>query len=951
MSNFKCWLFIVFLALSVGAYAGTVKGKVTDSKTGEPLIGATVTLVGGGKTRTTSVNLDGSYTFRNVPVGSYKIKINFAGFKSPEVANAEVKSANDLVVVSEELKEEVTDLGEVKVNSYKNKESDAFAISLEKNSDVVTNVMSAKTIELSPDVTVANSLQRMSGVSFQPSNKGGESQFVIIRGMDQRYNSTLVNGIQIPSPNDQLRSVPMNIFLPDILQRLEVIKELTPNMEGNSIGGVMNLVMKDAPNKEEFKVFGAGGGNTFFFNENYYGFPHSSINFKSPKELSGLANDSSFSKNNLKLNKRTQPFDFQTGFTYGNRYFKKKLGFVISASYQSLFAGTDESILTQIGATAFQNKDGSVTSNYPFFDQVYKNKIYTQNRRFSLNNKFDYVINDKNKISLYNLYARMDQFQLRELNDTDVNAHVGAMTITRRTSWTEQSIYNSTLHGEHELTPRTSLNWSLAYSEAKQQIPNLTNLSYTNSINRATGKYTIAGFPSPDSVLLGSESHSWAHNTDKDAAAYLNLIVKRTIAKRDVQFDFGGMFRDKKRDNFYISYSTSPNDKNLVNISDVDTFSFALSANGVKNAPAGNPGIGRNFSIKEDVAAGYAQFKFMATPKLQVLGGVRFENTDQHYSTDLSSGLDQKNGHIYYYDILPSLHFKYTLNTTQTLRASYYRSFVRPSFGEIIPSFIAANETSSVYDQQGNPYLKHTTADNYDIRYELFPKKGADEFLAGIFVKQLYNPIEVTFDHYNLLTGNFSPSTNILTPLNVGDVTNAGFELLATKYFGMFGVSANYTYTHSATTTTKFFTTYDVKNQLVLPPSAINQTRPLQGQAANIANVSLLFKDHKIGLDMQLGYNYTGERITQVSSYYNMDTWQAPQNHISFSFTKKIVKRFEVYGKVINITNEKNKFYLKAPFISNSIVNVDYLQDNRNHIFNQSDAYKTSYWLGVRFKL
>ncbi len=945
MSYLKSWLFVVFLALSIGAFAGTVKGKITDSKTGEPLIGATVTLVGNGKKLTTSVNLDGSYTFRNVPTGSYKLKVNFGGYKVAETENVVVKSATDVVVVAEEMKEDVADLGEVKVNSYKNKESETFAISLEKNSDVVTNVMSAKSIELSPDVTVANSLQRISSISFQPSSKGGESQFVIIRGMDQRYNTTLVNGIQIPSPNDQLRSVPMNIFLPEVLQRLEVIKELTPNMEGNAIGGVMNLVMKDAPNKEEFKIFGAGGGNTTFFNQNYYGFPHSSINFKSPKELTGLATDSSFSSKALKLNARTQPLDIQTGFTYGNRYFKKRLGFVLSTSYQSLYAGTNESISTQIGATAFKNPDGSVTSNYPFFDQVYKNYIYTQNRRISINNKFDYIINNRNKISLYNLYVRMDQFQVRELNDTDINAHVGAMTITRRTSWTEQSIYNSTLHGEHELTPRTSLNWSASYSFAKQQIPDLKNVSYTNTVNRGTGVFVNQ----PDSGTLGGVSHSWAHNSDQDVAAYLNLILKRKIAHRDVQFDFGGMFRDKTRDNFYIAYSVSPINTGVVNITELDTFTNHLSTNQQKNSPAGNPGTARNFSIREDVAAGYAQFKFMATPKLQVLGGVRVENTNQNYSTDLSTGFDQKNGHIYYYDILPSLHFKYTISSTQAVRASYYRSFVRPSFGEIIPSYVSANETTTVYDQQGNPYLKHTTADNYDARYELFPKKGADELLVGIFVKQLYNPIEVTFDHYNLLSGKFSPSTNILTPLNVGNVTNAGFEFTGTKYFGMFGISANYTYTHSATTTTKYFVTYDIKNQLVLPPAAVNQTRPLQGQAQNIANVSLLFKDHKIGLDMQLGYNYTGERIAQVSSYYNMDTWQAPQNVLHFSFTKKIVKKFEVYGKVINITNEKNKFYLKAPYVANPIVNIDYLQDNTKHIFNQSDIYKASYWLGVRF--
>ena len=78
MHYLKCLLTVAFFALCIGTFAGTVKGKVTDSKTGEPLMGATVTLTGSGKKLTTSVNLDGTYVFRNVPVGSYKIKINFA---------------------------------------------------------------------------------------------------------------------------------------------------------------------------------------------------------------------------------------------------------------------------------------------------------------------------------------------------------------------------------------------------------------------------------------------------------------------------------------------------------------------------------------------------------------------------------------------------------------------------------------------------------------------------------------------------------------------------------------------------------------------------------------------------------------------------------------------------------------------------------------------------------
>ncbi len=949
MYHLKSLLFIIFLSFCIGAFAGIVKGKVTDAKTGEPLIGATVTLTGNGKKLTTSVNLDGSYTFRNVPVGKYKVKINFAGYKSQEEVIAEVKSATDIVVAGAELKEDVNDLGNVEVTGFKSKESEAFALSIEKHNDVVTNVMSAKTIELSPDVTVANSLQRMSGVSFQ-SSRSGEGGRAIIRGMDQRYNTTLVNGIQIPSPDDRSRFVPMNLFPADILQRLEVIKALTPNMEGNAIGGVMNLAMKDAPNKEEFRIFAAGGGNTIYNSSHpFNSFATSEISLKSPYEINPHVNptDSTFPYNNLKLSNKSQPINLQTGLTYGNRYLNKKLGFVISLSYQNLYRGTNEVLITQLNPKIIPNAygiAGNVIENYPQFADVYLNTISTQQKRFALNNKFDYIINSKNKISLYNLYVAMDELQARVSIDTNLNSNHGALTYNTRTSLRKQSIYNSTLHGEHQLTSRVSLNWSFAYSYAKQQLPDLAGYSYTNYDSLYTighDKLTYNG----DTGIFKSMTRSWSHNTDQDLAGYVNLIVNRKIKNRNVEFSAGGMFRHKTRDNFYRTYSLGTSSK--AQYLNIDSANFAFGINS-GDAPAGNAGQAKNYSITENVSAGYGQFKFMLMPDIQVVGGARIEFTDQKYATDLDTGSFGKTGHIYYYDILPSLHLKYDLQHGKSFRVSYFRSLVRPSFADLIPYYTPATETEA-YDMQGNPLLKHTTADNFDIRYEMYPKKGSDEILAGVFLKEIHNPTEITFSNANITGGNSGTSTYILTPSNVGDVTNAGLELMGTKYFGKFGISGNYTYTHSATTTPKTYKAYNPTSQISSDTVYVkNQTRPLQGQAENIGNLSLLFKDHKFGLDAQLGYSYTGERIQLVSSFYGLDTWESPFGQLDFSFTKKIIKGLEVYGKVINLTNAKTKFYVKKDYYD---TNTIHYQDNSKHIIVQTDEFKTSYLLGIRFKL
>lgn len=189
------------------------------------------------------------------------------------------------------------------------KSSDRTVRNIEKNSDMVQNILSEKTIQLLPDVTVANALQRVSGVTIQRDNSG-EGRYAIIRGMDQRYNNTLVNGIKIPSPDDKYRFVPMDLFPSDMLERLEVIKALTPNMEGDAVGGTMNLVMKSAPDKFTLNANIAGGYSTLFSNRPFSAFAHTGMNNASPAEIKGnsyQATSADFNFNNFHYSDKQNP--------------------------------------------------------------------------------------------------------------------------------------------------------------------------------------------------------------------------------------------------------------------------------------------------------------------------------------------------------------------------------------------------------------------------------------------------------------------------------------------------------------------------------------------------------------------------------------------------------------------------------------------------------------------
>lgn len=933
---YKLLLFFSFgLLFSLSSSAQIIKGKVADSKTGEPMVGATVHLTQANSKTVVSTNLNGAFTFKNVVPGAYKVQVNFIGYKSSEVYEGIVSGAQ-IKFVNVSLQDGSTDMNEAKIVGHTNKETDRSARGIEKNAPMIENILSANTIQLLPDVTVANALQRVSGVTIQRSSSG-EGRYAIIRGMDQRYNTTLVNGIKIPSPDNQYRFVPMDIFPSEMLERLEVIKALTPSMEGDAIGGVMNLVMKSAPDRFVLSANISGGFSTLFSSSRPFSDFNASPNRMSPAAVNGNsygATYNDFNNNALSSQKdMSSPFSSTAGLTIGDRFLKGKLGVIVSASYQNIYRGSDSRQLTP-------NAQPSAIPlpNSPQFSDAYNRTYSTQTQRLGIHNKIDYVINTKNRLSLYNLYIHQNEFESRltsdtlglGLNSTALNKQI---TISDRNTLTQQNIYNSTLHGDHILSSKLRFNWDGVYSRASRHMPDRTEFSYdaNQSLNSAHAVTTEID----NNTKL---THHWENNTDQDVAGYGNFIYNQTIAGRDVEFSAGGLFRHKNRNADYITYSLTGGKSTLFNDNfNAIPFAFNSAADGIGS---NNPDLQNNYTVKENDNAEYLQVKFDVVPKLQVLGGVRVENTYMTYGTQSPETVTQRTGTISYTDVLPSIHLKYALADDQNLRASYFASISRPGFGELVPYKV----TGEYFDQVGNPFLKHITADNVDLRYELFPG-GADQLLVGSFYKKIYNPIE----YFVVRDG--GPSSQVIKPQNDdGAAINYGFEALVTKFFGVIGFSLNYTYTHSSITTSKLLYSNDpVKG---LQQTNVDQTRSLQGQANNVGNASVLFKSGKLGLDIQLAFVYTGERLSQVSPYYNLDFYQHAYNQLDFSFEKTLIKKLSFYGKINNLTNTASKVYLKFPHGSLDAKQQEFLgkQDIQGQTLVLTDAYKTLFLGGFRYK-
>lgn len=934
--NFR-YLTIFFLSISSSVFAqNTIKGKIFDGQNGEQLVSASINLLTPSKAEVSK--LDGSFSFKNLASGSYHIRAGYVGYN---ILDTTINVNQEITSVLFYLKKNSTSLADVTISGHQDVESQEYARRAEQKSDNVANIISAKSIQLSPDVTVANVLQRVSGVSIERSNTGDGEQ-AIIRGMDKRYNQTLINGVKIPSPDNRNRFVPLDIFPADLLERLEVIKSLTPSMEADASGGVMNILMKDAPNFLIFNGHLATGYSQIFGQQDAQLFNNSTVQLQSPAERFGnnyVAKVSDFTKANYSYQKKSLPINTDLGFSFGNRFLNKKLGVVAALSYQNNFRGANSIFFTP---STQPNPAPDLNSNSsPVFTDGFFRTYTTQQSRLGTHVKFDYRLDNKNSLSLYSTFLQLNKTEYRHSVDSvlaiqRVGPGEGLVEIADRSRFEKQNIFNTTLQGKHEVSRLFALDWSAVYSRASRNLPDFGQLKSTHKVSKdASGQTVESPF-----LLLGF-TRDWQHNTDKDLAGYLNLHFYPTIFDQKITFNIGGLYRDKRRDNYANRYNLTPKANadgtpQIFNGIDAAIFAFTPESAGLGSASV-NPGV---YTFDEIISAGYGELKFMLTKKLQVLGGVRFESTAQSFNTSAPISFAGKSGKITYLDVLPGLHFKYAIKKNQNVRLSYFKSISRPAYADIIP--FADATTSEYYTLNGNPNLKHTQVDNVDLRYEFYGS-GLDGLMVGGFYKYLTNPIEFALRQT-------STSGQELRPDNFGNATNYGAEFVFTKYFGAFGVSGNYTYTNSSISSTKGLY-YRDPNSGGLTTTYQQQKRPLQGQSANIANFSVLYKNLKSGIEAQLAAVYTGERIAQLSLYRDLDYWQKGATTLDLSAEKTITKHLKVYLKVNNLLNTPFQVIIKQPNQFTTGPSALPEQHSSDYILTQKDLYQPSYLLGIRYKL
>jgi len=586
------------------------------------------------------------------------------------------------------------------------------------------------------------------------------------------------------------------------------------------------------------------------------------LNLKQFPDYSYIANQSDFTRENLMIkNQRSIPKNLNGNFSFGDRFFKNKLGVLISATIDN---NSEGSVCNFINSIPNKNNSLDITSRN-------RKVIVTQSLNVGSNIELDYEINKYNRISLYNSFLQLTENKVRTETDTTAESNKGKVFI-QNVSNKDISILNSTdIEGHHQLLKNLTFDWSLLYSVAGSFSPDLITENFVQVI-----------LPTVQPVYLNDSScvsRVWQHNTNNIKTGYFNFKYKTVVFDHFFDFKLGGMASLKYHNNYaneYIFNAPTINTANPI----MNTVELIQNTNSQQGNQ--NPG---NFEASENIEAAYIQLK-TGFGKLQILTGVRMEST---YQTNTQNGTTNRNS---YYDILPSLHLNYLIKENQNMRFSVYQGISRPNYTELV-DFYYQGVNGGI---QGNKNLKHSTGTSFDARYELYPNKE-DLITLGVFYKYIKSPIE------DLLGSN-----NVVTPTNGPNCANYGFELVGIKYLGNFGVNINYTYTKSVIETSKiYFPTSSVA------PVYITENRPLVNQSPHIINAAFIYRNIKNGFKFQLVYTMQGENVKNTSTNYGLDMYQKNFHDLGVTFeTRTFSKKLSLYIKASNILNSKLDYYTKS---------------------------------------
>jgi TonB-dependent receptor len=845
-----------------------VSGVVTDVN-GGVLPGARVEAQQKGAVVASAISDgQGQFAFQNLPSGDYTLVVSYVGFaklETPFKATAgQTTRVNAVLNVANE--------SESILVTAERAHGEAEAINQELTTDNVLSVLPAEVIRSLPNANIADAVGRSAGVTLERDE--GEGKYLQIRGTEPRLANLTIDGVEVPSPEGGVRQVKLDVIPADLVEMVQVNKTLEADMNGDAIGGTVNMVTRKAGDRPNVTLYGSGGFTPIIDTRKVYEF----------------------------------------GAIAGQRFgAQKRLGVMVSGSYDFNGRGIDDvepAPWEALCVTNCSNPDPTSTYVPNLTSAAIREYLYDR-KRFGFGLSADYKLSDSTNVYVHGLFSDFNdhghrfEYILNTNNDTATCTVTPSPCVPQFTTEIRSPIFRvaSLSVGANHVFGTSLINWQFAVGRASMKNPIGGGESHTFFNYFPPGTDPIVNPPTSNCQYLPSATtnpyypqfspacFSEAYNpanmklnviqaSDNGQAAQLNLEGTISYAKNyhigshTSTFETGFYIRNAHKfdDSFEVDYT--PNDVTAIPATQFVTnfhnsnyygghyqygpgvsweaVNAYLAANPSQfSASTGNFPNSNNFDLVERVTAGYIMDSIDFS-RFRIKAGVRFEGTqDDTASFDPNTGGLTFRGHGSYIDVLPSVSLRMRLDSqnNSALRFVYARGLSRPDPVFLTTATSVDNSTTPPTVTIGNPALIPEHGNNFDVLYERY-LTPLGSIQAGFFYKRLTDPI------VTLLTGpgalpQCPPST---TPCYISEAANsgtahiAGFEIAFQQHLSYLpgllsglGISANYSYATSQANN-------------VNPGGRIDNPALLR-QAPNTWNISPTYDRGRLSLRVGMAYN------------------------------------------------------------------------------------------------
>jgi TonB-dependent receptor len=930
IKNFYSLFLLLAISFSSNAQE-IVRGTVTDSKSGEPVVDAIVAVNGKGKMRT---DLDGVYSLSLVP-GKYTLKFtqSLDGYLE-EVREIEVV-AGEVLIVDIKMSNSLTEVEGVKVVATAPPTSDKAIDEERSKAKGATDIVGNEAMQKKGIRDAATAVATTPGASVE------DGKNVYIRGLGDRYTKTILNGMDIPGLDPDRNSVQLDIFPTVLVDKITVFKTFTPNLTGDFTGGLIDIETKNFPTRKTIYAKAGLGYNTFAtFNPEFISYQGGALDFLGfddgtrelkinpklpiPYPTTGNLEDAAVTEAATRSFSGTmateKAFAFMNqnyAFGIGNQkdfYTNKGSADSSRVTYGYNFVMNYRSSNTYFADVEYNEfiKDPDLTQDELFRDrtsrgeQTESNVLWTALLGQSI--KFG-----KSKFALTFFHTQNGTSSAASLTEKNYDSNQ-AVLLKQGLQYSQRSVSNANLTGTHYLDEKNK--WKLIWKLS----PTLSRISDPD-IRSTAIELSDESIPGQDPIYLWEESAGadvrriFRSLNEYNLSGRFDFERKFTVWKDSLNstISFGGLTTYKNR-----SFDTYEYVFRLYNMSNVvpndPNFFFQEENIWTPETNQGTYATGQQekaniYEANQMINAAYVMNELPVTEAFSATYGARVERNVNRYTGQDNTGLIKYENEVVLnkINVLPSVNMVYKLKNegdsvrfkrNANFRMAYTQTVARPSFREI--------SISQIYDPiqgrryNGNINLEQTLIHNADFRWEYF--FGRTEIIsASAFYKRFINPIEIVAN---------VAAPNEFTPVNAGtaDIYGAEFEFRKALFFNdkskehlRFVLGGNFTYVLSRIDMNKVetvvggitMTEKEVREMNARNGEVIGDYRTMYGQSPYIINAFANFDNDSLFLSCNVSYNVQGKKLAVIGVGGLPDVFERPFHALSIKVSKGFGKMHE----------------------------------------------------------